>query len=762
MQQTSGTTSSLRGVCFVDALHGWAVGDGVILSTSIGGVAWASQATPLSARANAVTFTDAMTGWIVGASGMVLHTIDGGLTWQAQDSKTTAELNCVEFVDPQNGWSAGMTDEGGVLLRTRDGGSTWTKQTLNGSDTYWTGLSALNASHVWAAATEMLWETQDGGEHWTGGYSDEDLKAVAYPSDSDAWAVGNLGTILHTSDGGVTWHEQASSVGDSLLGVAAANTSELWAVGAAGTVLHTNNGGSVWTTQTPGTTDDLMGVTASGPAAVWVVGGGGTIVHSADGGAHWAAQVSGTASFLTSACFVTPEEGWAVGADGTIIHTSDGGTHWGLQDSGTAAYLRSVAFADALNGWAAGSGGTILHTTNGGASWIAQDGGTTADIVSVVALGVSRAWACGRVGILRTETSGQVWGRQSTGFDDAWISAGAYRFGGRAIAVGDLGTVLGTKTDWGPGRLSYTAGSGGSIEGSASQLLKLGGSGTAVTASADLGCYFVSWSDGVPSATRSDVGCGDLAFTAEFGYYTHVLEYTAQTGGMLIGALRQVVNYSGGSEVRAVAGEGYHFVRWSDGVTSPTRADTKILADISVAAQFVTNASDPHTIRYLAGPSGSIAGQAQQTLAWGEDATSVTATPAPGYHFVVWSDGATSAARTDRAVTKDATLTATFSWTLLPTRVTIATSRSSVPRRHAMTLSGSVSSNLQRGVHIEVWAKRPGKGWARLSTRLSSSQHRWTYTYAPSTRGTWYFQARFKGTSKYGSSNSLVKKVTVR
>ncbi|MEK0316995.1 S-layer homology domain-containing protein [Cohnella sp. 56] len=66
-------------------------------------------------------------------------------------------------------------------------------------------------------------------------------------------------------------------------------------------------------------------------------------------------------------------------------------------------------------------------------------------------------------------------------------------------------------------KLTYTAGANGSIEGSAAQSVKIGQSGTAVTAKANSGYHFAGWSDGGTEATRTDSNIlVDLNVTATF------------------------------------------------------------------------------------------------------------------------------------------------------------------------------------------------------------------------------------------------------
>ena len=67
-----------------------------------------------------------------------------------------------------------------------------------------------------------------------------------------------------------------------------------------------------------------------------------------------------------------------------------------------------------------------------------------------------------------------------------------------------------------------------------------------------------------------------------------------------------------------------------------------------------------YTLEYLAGLGGTIAGEATQTVAHGQDGTTVTAVPDEGYHFVQWSDGLATPARIDANVTANIAVTATF------------------------------------------------------------------------------------------------------
>ena len=210
--------------------------------------------------------------------------------------------------------------------------------------------------------------------------------------------------------------------------------------------------------------------------------------------------------------------------------------------------------------------------------------------------------------------------------------------------------------------LTYTAGANGTITGTSPQTVNYGADGSSVTAVPNTGYHFVDWSDGVLTAARTDTNVtANLSVTANFAIDTFTLTYTAGTGGTITGTTPQTANYgTDGSSVTAVPNAGYHFIDWSDGVLTAARTDTNISANINVTANF---AIDTFTLTYTAGANGSITGISPQTVAHGASGTEVTAVPNTGYHFVSWSDGVLTAARTDANVTSDITVTATFAIT---------------------------------------------------------------------------------------------------
>jgi hypothetical protein len=208
-------------------------------------------------------------------------------------------------------------------------------------------------------------------------------------------------------------------------------------------------------------------------------------------------------------------------------------------------------------------------------------------------------------------------------------------------------------------RLKYVAGENGSILGPASQTVPQHGDGRLVQAIPAENYHFAGWSDGVTTAERIDRNLTrDLRVTANFAIEMFPLTYVAGQNGTISGQSAQLVPRGGSSkEVSAVPASGYHFVNWSDAVSTDRRIDTEVTAPLSVTANFAINS---YALNYQASEHGSIKGESDQLVAHGGDAASVEAFPEPNYRFVRWSDGVRTARRIDTKVSGSLQVRAEF------------------------------------------------------------------------------------------------------
>ncbi|MGO4109567.1 InlB B-repeat-containing protein [Paenibacillus sp. YAF4_2] len=341
----------------------------------------------------------------------------------------------------------------------------------------------------------------------------------------------------------------------------------------------------------------------------------------------------------------------AVGSGGAILSSTDG-VNWTPQTSGVSTTLRGITYGNGLF-VAVGSSGKILTSSNG-VNWTASTPPVSGTFYGA-AYGDGTYVVVGGNGTILSSPDGQNWQQRSSG--TTAVLYGAAYVNGEFMALGANGTILMAQH-----RLTYTAGSNGTISGSAVQGVRTGGSGTDVTAVGNTGYHFVDWSDGNTDVMRKDDDItGDLSVTANFEINVYDLKYEAGANGSVTGITTQQVTHGGNaSTVTAAANPDYHFVSWSDGDTNASRTDSNVTGELSVTAQF---AIDTYKLTYTASAGGSIDGQTskEQIVEVGSDGQAVTATPDTGYHFTGWSDGVETAARpADRNVRTDKSVTASF------------------------------------------------------------------------------------------------------
>ena len=170
-----------------------------------------------------------------------------------------------------------------------------------------------------------------------------------------------------------------------------------------------------------------------------------------------------------------------------------------------------------------------------------------------------------------------------------------------------------------------------------------------LTATADQGYYFIQWSDGVKTKSRTETVTGSISLKAEFEINSYTISVAEAENGSISGT--GTYNYGAIAIVTAIADEGYHFTQWSDGVTSASRRLT-VVEDAELSASFEINSYEVK----LSAENGTVTGSG--TYEYGEYAT-INAEPASHYHFVRWSDGSIVNPRT-LTVTRNRHLTAYF------------------------------------------------------------------------------------------------------
>lgn len=190
----------------------------------------------------------------VGVDGLILRSADSGATWAdvSVESFFGSLFAVAGRTDGSNDnvWVAvgddGFTDS--VVYTSSDDGITWSESAIIAnsslSDILWTGSA-------WVAVGRddfdagVVYRSTDDGDTWTASTLTGDgiapLKALAINGDGDILAVGELGTIIRSTDDGVNFSLIAAGLASQdLLAVAATSGGEFYIGGADKIILEVN------------------------------------------------------------------------------------------------------------------------------------------------------------------------------------------------------------------------------------------------------------------------------------------------------------------------------------------------------------------------------------------------------------------------------------------------------------------------------------------------------------------------------------------
>ncbi|WP_422765497.1 WD40/YVTN/BNR-like repeat-containing protein [Pseudomonas maioricensis] len=240
------TRQLLTSVYFVDDKHGWAVGhDAQVLASSDGGTTWVKQFEDLTREAPLldVWFKDTTTGFAVGAYGMLLTTVDGGQHWEdvsdRLDNEDQYHLNGITHVADSGLFVVG---EAGAMFRSGDDGESWEKLEgpYQGSLFGAIGTGQPGTLLVYGLRGN-LYRSADFGDTW----EPIELKAARGPlefglsnatqlEDGSLVLVGNGGSVMRSTDDGLTFKVYNRPDRVSLSGVAADAQGNLILVGQGG------------------------------------------------------------------------------------------------------------------------------------------------------------------------------------------------------------------------------------------------------------------------------------------------------------------------------------------------------------------------------------------------------------------------------------------------------------------------------------------------------------------------------------------------
>lgn len=257
---------NLHSVCFLTDKVGWIAGgtilpqggaqQGIVLHTLDGGTTWSVLPLQRLPYLKYVRFFDLEQGIAVGERSLqfpagALQTEDGGQTWTPVNASRSDSWNTAAFLSPSEGILAGnqgrhavaargairpggpavqglrafhglslapggqawLAGDGGSLFHSPNGGVSWRPVDSQLPDSLADLCDFHGVTHlghrVWVAGQPgtVIWHSPDAGQSWTRQPTGDPipLRAIRFNNENSGAAVGELGRICVTRDGGRTW-----------------------------------------------------------------------------------------------------------------------------------------------------------------------------------------------------------------------------------------------------------------------------------------------------------------------------------------------------------------------------------------------------------------------------------------------------------------------------------------------------------------------------------------------------------------------------
>lgn len=207
----------------------------------------------------------------------------------------------------------------------------------------------------------------------------ETLNDVAFAG-VRGYAVGQMGTVLRSDDGGRTWVGLPSETQNNLLHVQAVDPNTV-VVGGGCTLRESIDAGARFRRLAVSAservcTSEIVSFSFLSASTGFVKLANGEILLTTDAGKTVEAKASVQSGPTGNIDFLNPTTGFTITWDpdeggGRILRTVDGARSWTAVAT-TPAKLSDVIFVTPTTGYAVGANNTLLRSTDGGSSWNAQ------------------------------------------------------------------------------------------------------------------------------------------------------------------------------------------------------------------------------------------------------------------------------------------------------------------------------------------------------------------------------------------------------
>lgn len=191
-------------------------------------------------------------------------------------------------------------------------------------------------------------------------------------TDANTGYIATRVGVYKTTNGGLSWQFTQLTTSSWMYDVEFINDSIGVICGQNGRIYRTTDAGASWALEFSWPNHNLYALHFVDAQTIYCVGGqnstsiGGNVIKSTDGGLNWT-TFTPLNQKINDVYFTTPQKGVAVTDFGRVVSTTDGGTNWSINQLSNSQLL-GVQFASPDSGIAVGVGLPWI-TTDGGQTW---------------------------------------------------------------------------------------------------------------------------------------------------------------------------------------------------------------------------------------------------------------------------------------------------------------------------------------------------------------------------------------------------------
>ncbi|MCB9250998.1 MAG: T9SS type A sorting domain-containing protein [Flavobacteriales bacterium] len=268
--------SGLGDVVFINKSTGFILGYTKIFRTDDTGKTW-TQILSSYTKFSRMKFFDENFGIVIGENDLILKTLNAGKTWTSLKSgNSDDDFLALHAVNKDTFYVLGPDDIstnkfGNYLNYTYDGGSTWGRQTTGSSST-------IRSVHMWnknrglmGTLSAGIFVSSNAFKSYNVNWGANNCIEMRVIQDSVVICVGLNGKIFRSRDYGSTFTQITSGTTQNLWGCHFANDSIGMACGELGTIVYTKDGGLTWAVMNTNTTLPFRRVYVVNEYYAWAV-----------------------------------------------------------------------------------------------------------------------------------------------------------------------------------------------------------------------------------------------------------------------------------------------------------------------------------------------------------------------------------------------------------------------------------------------------------------------------------------------------------